>query len=151
MALLSALRHPEAPLTYPHIFHGVNPDHVVVVSGEEDNAFHPGVAVAPRWSLAEEGFVGKGEVVAYSADLQPGSYVFALSPDPSAPGGDGDLRVRAGAMLTPDQTYKCRSYLGNTNERCKLTVTAPQKVYLTVTGDAALTQSHFLLRGFTPL
>ena len=151
MALLSALLHPEAPLTYPQIFHGVNPDHVVVVSGEEDNVFHPGVAVAPRWSLAEEGFVGKGEAVAYSADLQPGSYVFALSPDPSAPGGDGDLRVRAGAMPTPDQTYKCRSYLGNSNERCKLTVTAAQKVYLTVTGDAAATQSHFLLRGFTPL
>ncbi len=96
-----------------------------------------------RWSQAEEGFVGKGEAVVYSADVQPGTYVFALSPDPSAPGSDGDLRVRAGSMPTPDPAYKCKSYLAHTNERCKLTVTAPQKIYFTVTGDAAGAQSHF--------
>ena len=143
--------HPEAPLTYPQIFKSVNPDHVVVANGEEDNVFRPGMTYAARWSLAEEAFVGKSESVLYTADVQPGTYVFALSPDPSVAGGDGDLRVRAGAMPGTDQTYKCKSYVGNTNERCKLTVTSPQRIYMTVTGDAAGVQSHFLLRAFTPL
>ncbi len=151
MALIRALMHFEAPQTYPQIFKGVNPDHVVVAMGEEDNVFHPGAGYAPRWSQAEEGFVGKYESVLYTADVQPGTYVFALSPNPAFAGGDGDLRVRAGAMPTTDLTYKCKSYVGNSNERCKLTVTSPQKIYFTVTGDAAGVQSHFLLRAFTPL
>ena len=151
MALVRALMHPEAPKTYPQIFHGVNPDHVVVANGEEDNVFRPGVAYAPHASIAEEGFVGKGESVLYTWDVQPGTYVFALSPDPAIAGGDGDLRVRAGAMPTTDLTYKCRSYVGNTNERCRLSIATPQRVYMTVTGDATGVQSHFLLRAFTPL
>jgi hypothetical protein len=151
MSLVRALRHPEAPLTYPQIFKGVNPDHVVVATGEEDNVFRPGMQYTPRWhALSEEGFVGKSESVLYTTDvLQPGTYVFATSPDPSIAGGDADLRVRAGAMPTTDQTYKCKSYIGNSNERCKLTLTTPQKIYLTVTGDALGVQSHFLLRGFS--
>jgi hypothetical protein len=150
MALLHALAHPEAPQTYPQIFHGVDPSQVVVVNGEEDNVFHPGAAYASKWSLGEEGFVGKAESVLYTTDvLQPGTYAFQLSPDPSIAGGDGDLRVRAGAMPTTDLTYKCKSYVGNTNERCKLTLSSPQKVYMTVTGDATGVQSHFLLRAFS--
>ena len=149
MALVHALRHPETPATYPQIFHGVNPDHVVVVNGEEDNAFRPGTPIAPRFLRAEEGFVGKSESVLYTADLAAGTYVFATSPDPSIAGGDADLRVRAGAMPGTDQTYKCKSYVGNSNERCKLTLAAPAKVYMTVTGDATGVQSHFLLRAFS--
>ncbi|HUJ24769.1 MAG TPA: hypothetical protein VLW85_02045 [Myxococcales bacterium] len=150
MALLHALAHPESPMTYPQIFHSADPSQVVVVNGEEDNVFHPGMSVAPRWSLAEEGFVGKAESVLYTTDVLPaGSYVFQLSPDPSIAGGDSDLRGRAGAMPTTDLTYKCKSYVGNSNERCKLTLASAQKVYLTVTGDAAGVQSHFLLRAFS--
>lgn len=149
MALIKALRSPSTPRTYQQIFHDINPDHVVVVNGEEDNVFHPGVAFTPRWSLAEEGFVARSESVLYTADVQPGTYVFALSPDPAFPGGDGDLRVRAGAMPTTDLTYKCRSYVGNSNERCKMTINSPQKIYLTVTGDALGVQSHFFLRAFS--
>ena len=151
MALFKALMHPEAPQTYPQIFKQVNPDHVIVANGEEDNVFRPGMSYTPRFSLSEEGFVGKSESVLYTQDVQPGTYVFALSPDPSIAGGDGDLRVRAGAMPTPDQTYKCKSYVGNTNERCRITVTSPTKFYMTVTGDATGVQSHFLLRAFNPL
>ena len=154
MALIRALMHPEAPRTYPQIFRNVNPDHVVVANGEEDNVFHPGMAIAPRWSTAEEGFVGKRESVLYTSDLlQAGTYVFQLSPDPSIAGGDADLRVRPGAMPTPapDLTWKCKSYVGNSNERCKLTLSSPQRVYMTVTGDALGIQSHFLLRAFASL
>jgi hypothetical protein len=150
LALFKALLHPEAPLTYPQIFRQVDPSQVVVANGEEDNVFRPGMAYAPKFSLAEEGFLGKGESVLYTQDVQPGTYVFALSPDPSVAGGDGDLRVRAGAMPTPDLAYKCKSYFGNTNERCKITITSPTKMYMTVTGDAIGVQSHFLLRAFIP-
>ena len=150
MALLRALRHPETPLTYPQIFKGVNPAHVVVVTGEEDNVFTRATAILPRWhAVNEEAFVGKGESVLYTADLAAGTYVFATTPDPSIAGGDADLRVRAGAMPTQDQTYKCQSYVGNSNERCKLTLAAPARVHVTVTGDAAGTQSHFILKGWS--
>src|SRR5258706_1773112 len=91
LALFKALMHPEAPLSYQAIFKQVDPSQVIVVNGEEDNVFRPGVAHAPRFSRAEEGFVGKSESVLYTADVQPGTYVFALSPDPSIAGGDGDL------------------------------------------------------------
>ena len=149
MALVKALRHPESPKTYPQIFHDINPDHVVVANGEEDNVFHPGMAYTSRASLAEEGFVGKPESVLYTWDVQPGKYVFALSPDPSMAGGDADLRVRAGAMPTTDLTYKCKSYVGNSNERCTMTLTSPQKIYATVTGDKLGVDSHFFLRAFS--
>ena len=98
MALVRALLHPEAPQTYTQILHQIDPAHVVVVTGEEDNLFRPGMSVAPRWNaLAEEGFVGKSESVQYTVDLAAETYVFATTPDPSMPGGDADLRVRAGA------------------------------------------------------
>ena len=151
LALFKALMHPEAPLSYQAIFKQVDPSQVIVVNGEEDNVFRPGVAYAAKLAHSEEGFVGKGESVLYTQDVQAGTYVFALSPDPSIAGGDADLRVRAGAMPTTDQTYKCKSYVGNSNERCKITVTAPTKFYMTVTGDATGVQSHFLLRAFNPL
>src|SRR5205807_6234487 len=78
MAMIRALRHPEAPKTYPQIFRGVNPDHVVVASGEEDNVFRPGTPYTPRWQLGEEGFVGKYESVLYTTDVLPaGTYVFS--------------------------------------------------------------------------
>lgn len=147
MALIHALLHPEAPQTYPAIFRGVNPDHVVVATGEEDNVFQPGTPLAPRWHApAEEGFLAKGESVAYSTDvLQPGSYVFAMTGDPAVPGGDADLHLKVGAGAA----VKCPSYVGNSNERCKVTLTAPAKVAMTVTGAAAGTESHFILRGFS--
>ena len=147
MALIHALLHPEAPQTYPAIFRGVNPDHVVVATGEEDNVFQPGLSTTPRWHApSEEGFVAKAESVAYSTGtLQPGNYVFVMTGDPSIAGGDADLRIKVGAGAV----VKCPSYVGNSNERCKVSLAAPAKVAITVTGDAAGVESHFLLKAFS--
>lgn len=148
MALIGALLDDQNPRSYNAIFRGVSKEHVVVATGEEDNVFRPGLAPA-RWNaLAEEGFVAKGETVAYSTELLPaGRYLFTLVPDPARPGGDADLRVRAGAAPDLSLTWKCRSYTGNSNERCLLTLAAPAKVFLTVTGDKAGVESAFELRG----
>jgi hypothetical protein len=147
MALVHALLHPEAPQTYPAIFRGVNPDHVVVATGEEDNVFQPGTRVSPQWhALSEEGFVAHNESVAYSAGvLQPGNYVFAMTGNPAVAGGDADLHIQVGTAAR----VKCPSYVGNSNERCKVSLTAPAKVALTVTGAAAGVESHFMLDGFS--
>ena len=150
MALIRALLNPEVPKSYPAIFHEVSADHVVVAMGEEDNVFRPGTPLTPRFSkLHENGFVGYGESVVYTTDLLPaGSYSFQLTADWAFPSGDGDLRVRAGSAPLPGPTYKCKSYVGNTNEKCTLKLTAPSKVFLSVTGDKQGAQSHFDLRGF---
>ena len=152
MALVNALLDDAHPRTYPAIFRDVSADHVVVATGEEDNVFVPGMQ-SKAWPLAapitEAGFVGKSESVLYTSELLPaGKYVFTLLPDAAFPGGDADLRVRAGAAPDLTQTWKCRSYVGNSNERCVLQLAAPAKVFMSVTGDAAGVQSHFELRAF---
>jgi hypothetical protein len=125
---------------------------VVVATGEEDNVFTPGLRAA-AWPTAnlitDAGFVGKSESVLYTSDVLPaGKYVFELLPDAAFAGGDADLRVRAGVAPDLTQTYKCKSYVGNSNERCVLSLAAPAKVFMSVTGDATGVQSHFELRAF---
>ena len=152
MALVNALLDDGNPRTYPAIFKDISTDHVVVATGEEDNVFTPGMRAA-AWPTAttptEAGFVGKSESVLYTSDVLPaGKYVFELLPDAAFAGGDADLRVRAGAAPDLTQTWKCKSYTGNSNERCVLSLAAPAKVFMSVTGDALGVQSHFELRAF---
>lgn len=151
MAMIRALLHPEAPATYSRIFNEISPDHVVVVSGEEDNAFGPSTRLAPIWSApTETAFVAKSESVLYTTDLLPaGTYAFQMTADQPFAGGDADLRLRPGAAPPLTAQFKCKSYLGNSNEKCILKLTAPAKVFLTVTGDAAGVESHFVLKGFS--
>ena len=154
MAFLRALAHPEAPQTYQQIFHAISPDHVVVVMNEEDNVFTPDMSVEPRWgAFSETGFLGNGEGVAYSTDVLPaGTYAFQMTADQPFPGGDADLRIRAGASPPAGAAgapYKCRSYIGNTNERCVVKLAAPAKVYATVLGAKAGVSSHYVLKGFS--
>jgi hypothetical protein len=54
---------------------------------------------------------------------------------------------RVGAPPTITSTYKCQSYLYNSNERCQLTLTAPAKIYLAVTGDSTAL-ARFNVDGF---
>jgi hypothetical protein len=153
MALFNALLDDAHPKTYQAIMQNISPDHVVMATNEEDNVYTPGMSAAAWPSAAgvitEVGFVGKSESVLYTSDLLPaGKYVFELVPEGAFPGGDGDLRVRAGAAPDTTQTYKCKSYIANSNERCAMTLAAPTKVFMSVTGDAAGVQSHFELRVF---
>lgn len=99
--------------------------------------------------ITEAGFVGTSEAVLYTSDLLSAkTYVFELVFECAFPGGDCDLRVRAGAAPETTQTYKCKSYIANSNERCAMTLAAPSKVFMSVTGDAAGVQSHYELRVF---
>jgi len=150
MALFRALLHDEAPKSYPAIFKDVAKDHVVVAQGEEDNAYLPGSTLGPKWTnLEETGFVGKSESVTYTTDVLPaGTYSFQLTPDPAFAGGDADLRVKAGSLPPLTAEFKCKSYIGNSNEKCTLKLAAPAKVYLSVTGDKIGVQSRFVLHGW---
>lgn len=150
MAVIRALLEPESPRSYQEIFRQVSRDHVVVVSGEEDNEFQAGVTSVLPPAQSEDGFVAKAEAVQYSTDTLPaGTYVISMVPDLAFPGGDADLRVRVGAAPRTGAFDRCPSYVANSNERCKLTLAAPAKVYFSVTGDAAGIESHFAVRLFS--
>jgi hypothetical protein len=138
MALVRALAHPEAPKSYGTIFKEVDPAQVVVVTGEEDNVFSKSWDGSKSWSgFHASDAVGKAETRSYETEVLPaGRYVFAMTPDGASPGGDADLYVRVGADPTATSTYKCKSYLYNSNERCAVTLTAPAKVKMLAKGDS---------------
>jgi hypothetical protein len=150
MALVNAAVGHTTPTTYQNIFKNMDRVQVVVVTGEEDNVFSSTYDDGVTWNgLEAEGAVGKSQTVSYVTETLPaGKYVFTTTPDPAAPGGDADLRVRVGAAPTITSTYKCPSYLYNSNEKCTITLTAPAKVYLAVTGDKLGVNSRYYLRGF---
>ena len=139
-----------SPTTYQNIFHNMDRVQVVVVTGEEDNVFSPSYDDGVVWNgLEETGAVNKYETVSYVTETLPaGTYTFTTTPDPATPGGDADLRIRVGAPPTITSTYKCPSYLYNSNERCKVTLTAPGKVYIAVTGDLTGVSSKYILRAW---
>jgi hypothetical protein len=150
MAIVNAAVAHTTPTTYQNIFKNMDRVQVVVVTGEEDNVFSATYDPGVTWNgLEESGAVAKGQTVTYVTETLPaGKYVFTTTPDTAAPGGDADLRVRVGAAPTITSTYKCPSYLYNSNERCAVTLSAPAKVHLAVTGDKAGVSSRYILRGF---
>ncbi|MGZ3438305.1 MAG: hypothetical protein ACXVDD_02265, partial [Polyangia bacterium] len=149
MALVRALSAPNAPQSWGTIFRNVDSAQVAVVTGEEDNVFTPGYDPGSYWNgFDAAGTVGYKQTLSWTTEtLQPGTYVFASSPEASNSSGDADLRVRVGAPPTITSTYKCKSYVANSNERCQLTLTAPAKVYLSVTGDSTAL-ARFNVDGF---
>jgi hypothetical protein len=150
MALIRAMRDESAPKSWQRIFREVDPVQVVVVTGEEDNVFTPSYSPGALWNgFDARGVVGYKQTQSWTTETLPaGKYVFTLIADPAASAGDADLRVRAGAApVTTTQTHKCPSYKANSNERCTLTLTAPAKLYVAVTGDTNA-QSRFIVDGF---
>lgn len=151
LALVRAASDPTEPQGYEQIFRNMDRQQVVTVTGEEDNVFGPSYDPGISWNgLEASGAVGKGQTVSYvTEELPAGRYVFQLGPDPARSGGDADLRVRVGSAPTLTSTYKCPSYVANSNERCKpLVLTAPGKIYVAVTGDATGVSSPYLLSAF---
>ncbi len=149
MGLIRALMSPASPESYARIFRAVDPVQVVVAVGEEDNVFNSSYDPGIDWAgFGAADAVGYRETRSYTTDTLPaGTYVFALTPDVAVAGGDADLRVRVGAAPTLTTTYRCKSYLYNSNERCVVKLTAPAKVYMTVTGDVA-GSSRYVVSGF---
>jgi hypothetical protein len=150
MALIRAVANEAQPLAYQPIFHNMDRAQVVVVTGEDDNIFTPDYDPEISWNGMEEtGAVAKYQTISYQTDvLEAGQYVFTTTPDPSSSGGDADLRIRVGAPPTITSTYKCKSYVANSNERCVVNLTAPGKIYIAVTGDATGVSSKYILRGW---
>ncbi len=149
IAVIDAAIEPDAPRSYETIFEAIDPKQVVLVTGDEDNEFHPELATEPLWAgMNESGSVSYQEVRSYVTEVLPaGRYVFELTPEPSMPGGDADLFLRVGAAPSTTSTYKCPSYRYNTNERCFVTLTAPAAVHLRTKGDTS-GSSPYLLRGW---
>ena len=149
MALIRALAAPNAPTSWTNIFRDVDASQVAVVTGDEDNVFTPGYDPGASWNgFNQHGVVGYKQTISWTTEtLQPGRYVFTTSPEQSNSSGDADLRIRVGAPPTITSTYKCQSYVANSNERCTLKLTSPGQVYISVTGDSTAL-ARFNVDGF---
>jgi len=134
MSLLRALFAPAAPQTYEQIFAHVDPSQVVVVTGEEDNAFTPAAPIGtPAYVL--DGDVAHAAVQTIATGvLAPGRYAVEMTADPAFPGADADLFARVGAVPDTTSAFKCPSYKWNSNERCVFTVASPAAIEMKVSG-----------------
>jgi hypothetical protein len=150
LAVLRGLLNDAQPQTYDDILGAIDPSQIAVVTGEEDNVYVPGYSTGATYAgFVASGSVTKGQIIPYETGVLPaGKYEFEMTADAIHPGGDGDLRVRAGAPPGTSLTWKCPSYVRNTNERCALTLSAPANVYLTATGDSSTQASWFVVRGW---
>ncbi len=142
MAMIRGLLSYDKPRTYEQIFRDIDSHQVVLVTGEEDNTYRP--AAGPAALLDEHASVSKGEMLSFSIDVSPGTYLVALSDDLAAPGGDADLYVKLGAAPTLS-SYDCRPYDSGNNETCTVKVSAPAKLFASVNGYAR-GETHFVLR-----
>jgi hypothetical protein len=139
-ALIKGMMGYTAPKTYEQIFSTFDTQQVVLVTGEEDNVFAPGMPIGggggnpnPGYSREEDGAVTKGQEADYETpELPAGKYVVSIS----GASGDADLYVKAGAAPTKT-SYDCRPYAGGSNETCTVTLAAPAKIYAKVIGYAA--------------
>jgi hypothetical protein len=142
MALFKGLLSYSAPRTYEQIFAGVDRSQVVLVTGEQDNAFVPNGGGSPAaWTgLTASGAIKKGETKKFpTPTLAAGTYSFTMTGT-----ADADLYVRIGSEPTAT-TYDCRPYTSGSNEACEVTLPSPAKIFVQVRGYA--TTSKFELVG----
>ncbi len=145
-ALIDGLMSTAQPKTFEQMFTSIDATQVVLVTGEEDNAFTPGMPIGPGgggggggalYSREETGAVTKGQEASYETpELPAGKYAVSIAHDAARPGGDADLYVKAGSAPTLT-VYDCRPYQGGSAEQCSVTLAAPAKIYAKVIGYAA--------------
>jgi hypothetical protein len=138
MAFIRGLISVDAPMTYQAIFGGIDWQQVVVVTGDEDNAFRPGGG--DDWEgMSFDGAVVRGQELRFVTPvLRPGTYEFTISGT-----GDADLYVLRGQAPAMDR-WDCRPYTGSSNERCVLTLNENSEIHVMVHGYSAANVS---LRG----
>ncbi len=135
LALVRGLSKFQTPMTYEQIFKNVDRSQVVVVTGEQDNVFTPGGTTFK--GLRESGAVTRNQELKYQTMVAPaGTYSVRLAHDPALPGGDADLYVKVGAQPTRT-SYDCRPYIGGSAEECRVTLTAPATIFISVFGYAS--------------
>jgi hypothetical protein len=148
-AVVKGLMGYAAPKTYDKIFEGIDRAEVVLVTGEEDNVFTPGMPIGGGGGggggggtftpFEESGTVAKNAEKAFSYDAPAGKYTIELSGT-----GDADLYVKknqaAGARV-----YDCRPYKDGSAEKCEVTLDVAGKLHVMVRGYAAT--SDFTVKG----
>jgi hypothetical protein len=149
LALISSLMAPDMPKTYNQILSSIDPSQVAVVTGEEDNVYHPGPNEVPtaNWAgMDDAASVSRGEEQRFETPLlSEGRYTFTMTHDPAHPGGDADLYVSIGQRPT-STAYDCRPYKSGSNEECivSLAVGSSARIFVMVRGYA-YQRSYFLL------
>ena len=154
--LIKGLLSIEQPKTFEQMFTSIDTKQVVLVTGEEDNAFQPGMPIGSGgqgggYALDETGEVARGEQDDFETpELPAGKYRVAIEHDSSRPGGDADLYVKVGAAPTLT-SYDCRPYIGGSKEECVVTLAAPAKIHAKVVGYANATNAYELsIRALPP-
>ena len=153
MAMVKGFLGYEQPKTYDQIFENIDRSEVVLVTGEEDNAFTPGMKIGgggenppppppPAFEAKEEsGTVAKNEEKAFAYDVPAGTFFIDLSGT-----ADADLYVKKDGLAT-SRAYDCRPYKAGSAETCSVTFTQPGKLNVMVRGWAA--SSTFKVRTAT--
>lgn len=153
MAMVKGFLGYEQPKTYDQIFENIDRAEFVLVTGEEDNVFTPGMKIGgggdnppppppPAFEAKEEtGSVAKNEEKAFSYDVPAGTFFIDLSGT-----ADADLYVKKDGLAT-SRAYDCRPYKAGSAETCSVTFAEPGKLNVMVRGWAA--SSSFKLRTAT--
>ena len=142
-AVMKGLLSYAQPKTYDEIFDGIDDSEMVLVTGEEDNVFRPGMPIGTGGGgggggggeaftpFEETGSLARSIEKAYAYDVPAGTYVVELSGD-----GDADLYVKKGTAPTA-RSYDCRPYKNGSAESCTVTFTEAGKLNVMVRGYAA--------------
>ena len=140
-AVMKGLLSYQTPKTYDQIFENIDRSEVVLVTGEEDNVFRPGMPIgtggggggggAAFTPFAESGAIARAAEKAYVYDVPAGTYEIAMTGD-----GDADLYVKKNAAAT-SRLYDCRPYANGSAEKCTVTFTEAGKLNVMVRGYAA--------------
>jgi hypothetical protein len=131
--LVKGLLRYNTPMTYEQIFQGIDNSQVVVVTGEEDNTFRPGVQ-PQTWAGIREAFtLTRSTERRFETGVLPaGKYDFALSGT-----GNADLFVKTGKRAT-SRSFDCRPRSATSQELCTVTLAAPSNVSVLVRGSASV-------------
>ncbi|MEJ7729269.1 MAG: hypothetical protein WKG00_08640 [Polyangiaceae bacterium] len=119
--------------TYRDVLSDIDDAQVVVVTGEEDNAYHS--TSPPPWpGLSASGAVARGDEDRFETPLLPaGEYRVALGAPAKAAPGDADLYIGLGFPPTAD-AFSYAPYLSTTSETVELTLAEPTRLYILVRG-----------------
>ena len=145
-ALMKGLLSYAKPMTYDQMFANIDRHEVVLVTGEEDNVFQPGMPIGKAGGgggstfkgFEESGTLARNIEKASSFDVPAGTYLVELTGD-----GDADLYVRKGTAPT-QKLFDCRPFANGSNEKCTVTFSEPGKLNVMVRGFAA-TSSYKLV------
>ncbi len=138
-AFMKGLLSYQQPKTYDQIFAKIDASEVVLVTGEEDNVFRPGMSIGGdpntgRGFPVEEASVVEREGEKHSSLSVPaGKYVVELSGD-----FDADLYVRKDSAPT-EKDFDCRPFEPNSLETCKVEFSKPGNLHVMVRGNAPIT------------